>query len=112
LAEHTDELILVMDGGEVGRDCVALMVGVVYGGQALPVLWQVRQDNKGHFSQEEHLPLLENLVELVPKGVRVGFCGAWDCFFVWRCAKISLSPTLIAGLETTGRATVKCGLRL
>jgi hypothetical protein len=75
LAEHTNELVVVMDGSEVGRDCVALLVGVVYGGRTLPVVWQVREGNKGHFSQAEHLALLEKLVELMPKDVRVIFLG-------------------------------------
>jgi Transposase DDE domain len=75
LAQSKNELVLVMDGSEVGRNCVALVVGVVYGGRALPVVWQVREGNKGHFSQAEHLALLEKLVELVPKGVRVIFLG-------------------------------------
>jgi hypothetical protein len=48
---------------------------VVYGGRALPLVWQVREGNKGHFSQVEHLALLEKLVELVPKGVRIIFLG-------------------------------------
>jgi Transposase DDE domain len=75
LAKNTNELVVVMDGSEVGRNCVALMVGVVYGGRTLPLAWQVRQGNKGHFSQTEHLALLEKLLEIVPKGVRVVFPG-------------------------------------
>ncbi|MCK4450025.1 MAG: hypothetical protein KAX26_05490, partial [Anaerolineae bacterium] len=34
-------LVLVMDGSEVGRGCLTLMVGVVYKKRALPIAWIV-----------------------------------------------------------------------
>jgi len=33
------ELILVMDGSQVGRGCMVLMVGVVYKKRTLPIAW-------------------------------------------------------------------------
>lgn len=47
-------LVLVMDGGVVGRGCVALMMHVVYNGRALPLAWQVRQGAQGHFPADLH----------------------------------------------------------
>jgi hypothetical protein len=51
LASHT--LVLVMDGSEVGRKCLALMVSVVYQGRALPIAWLVVKGSKGcQYSRE------------------------------------------------------------
>jgi hypothetical protein len=35
-------LVLVIDGSVVGRGCIALMIHVVYKGQALSLCWLVR----------------------------------------------------------------------
>jgi hypothetical protein len=56
-------LVLVMDGSQIGRGCMALMLSVLYrqGGphghshqRALPLCWRTVQAGKGHFSQEQH----------------------------------------------------------
>src|SRR5215471_3042415 len=54
-------LVLVIDGSVVGRGCVALMLHVVYKGRALPIAWLVRRGKKGHFPEEMHLALLEQV---------------------------------------------------
>ena len=54
-------LVLVMDGSVVGRGCVALMIHVVYKGRALPLAWVVRRGKKGHFSEELHIALVEQV---------------------------------------------------
>ena len=41
------ELILVMDGSQVGRGCMVLMVGVVYKKRTLPIAWLVYEGKKG-----------------------------------------------------------------
>src|SRR4030067_2994473 len=45
-------LTLVIDGSEVGRKCLALLVRVVYRGRALPIAWIVVKGSKGHFPEE------------------------------------------------------------
>jgi hypothetical protein len=50
--------VLVIDGSAVGRGCVALMVHVVYQGRALPVVWSVREGQKGHFPEAMHIALV------------------------------------------------------
>jgi len=57
-------LVLVIDGSVVGRGCVALMLHVVYKGRALPIAWLVRRGKKGHFPEEMHLALLEQVTEI------------------------------------------------
>jgi hypothetical protein len=68
-------LVLVMDGSVVGRGCVALMVHVVYKGRALPLAWQVRQGAKGHFPEDLHIALVEQVQELIPPGASVVLLG-------------------------------------
>lgn len=46
-------LTVVMDGSEVGRNCLALVVSMVYKGRALPLAWTVVTGNKGHFGQRQ-----------------------------------------------------------
>lgn len=66
---------LVMDGSEVGRGCVTLMVSVVYKNRALPVAWRVVKGTKGHLPQELHVALVEQVHRLMPPGAEVIFLG-------------------------------------
>ncbi len=68
-------LTLVIDGSEVGRKCLALMVSVVYRGRALPIAWIVVKGSKGHFPEETHVQLAAKVYELVPAGAHVVFLG-------------------------------------
>ena len=53
-----NQLVLVIDGSTVGRECVTLMVSVVYKGRALPLLWVTRKGKKGHFPEAMHIDLI------------------------------------------------------
>ena len=68
-------LVLIMDGSEVGRGCMSLLVSVQYRGRALPIGWLVVSGEKGHFSQEKHIRLLSAVKELLPTGADVIFLG-------------------------------------
>jgi hypothetical protein len=68
-------LVLVIDGSVVGRGCVALMLHVVYKGRALPLAWQVRQGKKGHFPEDLHIALVEQVYDLIPAGAQVVLLG-------------------------------------
>jgi hypothetical protein len=68
-------LVLVMDGSVVGRGCVALMIHVVYKGRALPLAWQVCKGKKGHFPEDLHIALVEQVHKLIPVGARVVLLG-------------------------------------
>ncbi len=65
-------LIFTIDTSSLGKHCAVLMISVIYQGRALPVIWKVREGNKGSFSEAEHIALLEELYELVEL---VYFCG-------------------------------------
>ena len=68
-------LVLIMDGSEVGRHCLALLVSVVYQGRALPVAWLVVQGCKGHFPEDTHVALIAQVQALLPPAAQVIFLG-------------------------------------
>lgn len=68
-------LVLVIDGSEVGRSCVTLMVSVVYKKRALPIAWIVAKGKKGHFPEDIHMQLVEQVHGLVPEDCDVIFLG-------------------------------------
>ena len=72
-------LVLVMDGSVVGRGCIALMIHVVYTGRALPLMWLVRQGQKGHFPADLHIAVVEQVHDLLPLGVSVVVLGDGAC---------------------------------
>ncbi len=61
-------LVLVIDGSEVGRKCLSLMVSVVYQGRSLPIAWMVVKGNKGHLPEDAHVDLVEEVQKLIPEG--------------------------------------------
>lgn len=73
LADFT--LVLIMDGSEVGRGCVSLMISVQYRGRALPLGWLVVSGEKGHFSQDKHIRLLSAIQAWIPASADVIFLG-------------------------------------
>lgn len=68
-------LVLAMDGSEVGRNCLALMVSVIYQKRALPLAWVVVRGSKGHFPEETHCQLIQTAKPLLPEGSDVIFLG-------------------------------------
>lgn len=68
-------LVLIIDGSEVGRNCVTLMLSVRYRGRALPIGWLVISGKKGHFPEERHIQLVTAVQELVPDDADVIFLG-------------------------------------
>jgi hypothetical protein len=68
-------LVLVMDGSQVGRGCMVLMVGVLYQRRALPIAWLVYKGKKGHASAERHIQALEKVCPLLPEGSQVILLG-------------------------------------
>ena len=68
LLAHLGEVTLVisMDGSEVGRGCMVLMVSLIYQKRAIPLLWTVVARPKGHLSAQEHIALLTELRNLLP----------------------------------------------
>ncbi len=68
-------IVLIMDGSEVGRGCLTLMVSLVYRGRALPLAWTVVEGKKGHFPEDAHIALIEQVYPLIPEDSTVIFLG-------------------------------------
>jgi hypothetical protein len=51
-------LLIRMDGSEVGRGCMTLMVSLIDQRRAIPPIWMVVARPKGHLSAQEHIALL------------------------------------------------------
>lgn len=76
LAHLADQrLVIAVDGSEVGRNCVTLMVSLIYQKRAIPLLWLVRTGSKGHFPAELHIELLTELKGLLPANASVVLLG-------------------------------------
>lgn len=70
-----NRLLLAVDGSQVGRGCMTLMVGVVYFNRLLPLTWIVYKGKKGHASGQSHIQVLQQLLPLIPKDTRVVLLG-------------------------------------
>jgi hypothetical protein len=69
------ELVFVIDGSEVGRECITLMISLIYGKRALPITWLVVKGCKGHLSELVHLDLLNQLHAILPERTQMVFLG-------------------------------------
>jgi Transposase DDE domain len=78
-----ERFYLVIDGTQTGSKHVSLMLSVVVKDQIFPVFWEVRAGQKGHFSTEIHLNVVEKGVRLLEKiltklGITPQFCLLGD----------------------------------
>lgn len=71
----TEPLVLVIDGSQLGRGCMCLLVSVVYQGRALPIGWLVFRGTKGHCTEARHLEVLAQVQPLIPSGATVVVLG-------------------------------------
>ena len=70
------EIVLAMDGSVVGRECVTLMINVIYKKRALPLAYTVVTGKKGHFPEQSHIALVKEVHEMIPQtNQRVVFLG-------------------------------------
>ena len=71
------ELVFVIDGSEVGHECITLMISLIYGKRALPITWLVVKGCKGHLPEERSsgftLPITGDLARKLSRGVS----GRW-----------------------------------
>ena len=59
------DLILVIDGSQIGKHNATLMISLVWIGRGIPLCWLTKQGGKGHFKTEDHFKLLKEVVELI-----------------------------------------------
>jgi hypothetical protein len=99
-------IYLVMDSTQYGPACRALVVGIAYGGQVLPLGWRVVKGKKGHTDPDLQNALLDEIRPYLPPGQVVlvadsEFCAvellapltSWQWKFIVRVrSNISLCP--------------------
>jgi hypothetical protein len=68
-------LSLVMDGSQVGRGCMVLMVSVLYQKRALPLCWIVYKGKKGHTTAHRHIEALTKVLLLIPAKAQIVLLG-------------------------------------
>jgi len=90
------ELVFIIDGSEVGHQCITLMISLVYGKRALPITWLVVKGCKGHLPERLHLDLLSQLQAILPENYQAVFLGDGEFD----------SITLQAAVEAEGDAYV------
>jgi len=59
---------VVMDSTQYGPSCRAIVVGVAYAGQVLPLGWRVVQGKKGHTTPQVQTELLAEICDYLPPG--------------------------------------------
>ena len=74
-AVQTDTVTITFDGSIIGHGCITLVAGLVYKNRALPLCWIVKKGGKGHFKEKIHMELLDQLMQLIPKGKKVVILG-------------------------------------
>lgn len=79
-------LPLALDVSEIGRGCVVLMLGILYKGRLLPLLWQVEQGGKGHWSADKHVAFAKHAKELMASRQDVVLLGDGEYDNVSFCA--------------------------
>lgn len=67
--------VLAIDGSEIGRGCMALMINLVYEKRSIPLVWVVFQRPKGHASAAEHIDLIEQVLKILPEEQEIVFLG-------------------------------------
>jgi hypothetical protein len=72
---RSGSLTLAMDGSQTGRNCMTLMVSVIYDKRAIPIAWHTVKGSKGHLSEENHIALLNKVVAFIPDNSHVVFLG-------------------------------------
>ena len=76
---QSSPIYIAIDGSQMGNHHIALMISMVYRNRSIPLFWTVKKGGKGHFTNEMHLALLEQLYDqlgsLLPQNRQVILLG-------------------------------------
>ena len=72
---QSQKLPLAIDCSGVGAGCSCLMISLLYKNRALPLIWHVFPQKKGHLTQEAHIHLINALKPLIPPDKSVVLVG-------------------------------------
>lgn len=71
VAKKQGKLVFAIDGSQFGPTSEVLMMSVLQGKKALPIVWIVEEGAKGHFSQATHRLLLARLLAVIGSDLKV-----------------------------------------
>ena len=77
---------LIIDSNPAGRYCQMLMTSIGYHGRALPLSWETRKGQKGHFPAEAHDRVLDRTAQLLPEEALVVLVGDGEFGYPARAA--------------------------
>ena len=66
---------LIFDGSVVARNSACLMASLVYKNRSIPIAWINVEGRKGHFCEEFHIHLLEQVQSMLPEDANVVVIG-------------------------------------
>ena len=69
------EFRLSIDSSKVGRNCLVLVIGLVYKKRVIPLAWLVYKGSKGHSGFDKQAELLNQVAALLPAEARVILTG-------------------------------------
>lgn len=104
-----EPLILAMDGSQVGRGCMVLMVGVVYHSRLLPIAWVVYKGKKGHTTAERHIEVLKKVLPLVPENSEVILLGDAEYDTTEMLSWVQSKTSWYFAMHTSPNLSVKSG---
>ncbi len=109
-ALSTAPLVLVMDGSQVGRGCMVLMVCVLYKKRALPLVWIVYKGKKGHTTAARHIQALAKVLPLIPTDSEVVLLGDAEYDTCEMMAWVNENTTWSYVLRTSPQIYIQEGL--
>lgn len=102
-------LLLALDGSQVGRGCMVVMVGVVFRSRLLPLAWVVYKGKKGHTTAARHLEVLQKVWPLLPEEAEVVLLGDAEYDTTDMVQWLQTETTWHFVLRTAPNLLVQCG---
>jgi hypothetical protein len=59
------QIFVVIDGSQMGKNHVVLMLSVVVGKRSIPLFWVVKEGKKGHFPTDMHLEVIRGGISAI-----------------------------------------------
>lgn len=73
------DALLIIDGSQMGKNHAALMICLAWHGRGIPLCWFVKKGAKGHFTNSDHISLVQQarrlIQPLLPQGMDVTLLG-------------------------------------
>jgi len=58
-------IYVAIDGSTIGKNCMTLMISIIWNNRSIPICWVVRQAPKGHFPEQMHVDLFTEFAKII-----------------------------------------------